>query len=125
MRFNRIVIAMSAVVLAAMAMVFAVQRTESAGMWRVDIQYSDRAPVQVDTSAQTRPDSLREGEVIDLNTAAQADLERLPGIGAERAEAILAFRRERGGFSAVEQLMKVPGIGSGIFRQISPYVAVN
>jgi len=40
---------------------------------------------------ESRPDSLLEGEVIDLNTAAPEDLERLPGIGPAKAEAIAAF----------------------------------
>ena len=51
-------------------------------------------PLQPDGSRSDeggRPDSLLEGEIIDLNTAAPEDLERLPGIGPAKAEAIAAF----------------------------------
>ena len=52
-------------------------------------------PLQPDGSRSDeggRPDSLLEGEIIDLNTAAPEDLERLPGIGPAKAEAIAAWR---------------------------------
>ena len=63
-----------------------------------------------------RPDSLLPGEKIDLNTADQYDLRRLPGIGEKRAQAILDWREEHGPFSYVEDLIQVPGIGEGILE---------
>ena len=71
-------------------------------------------PLQPDGSRSDeggRPDSLLEGEIIDLNTAAPEDLERLPGIGPAKAEAIAAYRTEHGPFRTVDQLMEVSGIG--------------
>ena len=56
-------------------------------------------PLQPDGSRSDeggRPDSLLEGEIIDLNTAAPEDLERLPGIGPAKAEAIAAFLHQTG-----------------------------
>ena len=63
-----------------------------------------------------RPDSLLPGEKIELNTADQYDLRRLPGIGEKRAQAILDWREEHGPFSYVEDLIQVPGIGEGILE---------
>ena len=63
-----------------------------------------------------RPDSLLPGEKINLNTADQYDLRRLPGIGEKRAQAILDWREEHGPFSYVEDLIQVPGIGEGILE---------
>lgn len=60
------------------------------------------------------PDSLLEGEVIDLNTASVADLTRLPGIGEKRAQAIVDYRESSGPFQSVEELTEVKGIGEGI-----------
>lgn len=48
---------------------------------------------------------------VDLNLASQAEIESLPGIGPQKAEAVMAYRRQHGPFRRVEDLQKVPGIG--------------
>ncbi len=48
---------------------------------------------------------------MNINTAGQAELEQLPGIGPVTAQAIIAFRSERGTFSSVDELLEVSGIG--------------
>ena len=65
---------------------------------------------------------LLDGEVMDLNTASAADLTRLPGIGQVKAEAIVAWREEHGGFSSVEELLEVKGIGEATLEGRRPYV---
>ena len=71
------------------------------------------------------PDSLLEGEVIDLNTASAADLTRLPGIWEKRAQAIVDYRESSGPFQSVEELTEVKGIGEGILAQVYDYVTVG
>lgn len=73
----------------------------------------------------SRPDSLLEGEIIDLNTAAPEDLERLPGIGPAKAEAIAAYRTEHGPFRTVDQLMEVSGIGEATLEALRPYITAS
>lgn len=68
---------------------------------------------------------ILEGEVLDLNTASQADLTRLPGIGEKKAAAIVAWREEHGGFASVDEVTAVKGIGEGILAKIRPYVTVG
>ena len=65
---------------------------------------------------------LLDGEVMDLNTASAEDLTRLPGIGPVKAEAIVAWRQEHGGFAAVEELLEVKGIGEATLEGLRPYV---
>ena len=48
---------------------------------------------------------------INLNTASATQLETLNGIGAAKAEAIVAYRSEHGGFKSVDELANVKGIG--------------
>ncbi|WFR65964.1 ComEA family DNA-binding protein [Curtobacterium flaccumfaciens] len=64
------------------------------------------------------------GAVIDLNSADQAALETLPGIGPGLAGRILAWRDEHGRFSAVEDLLDVSGIGDGRFADLRDRVTV-
>lgn len=61
-----------------------------------------------------------------LNTATVDDLRRLPGIGEKRAEAIMALRTRLGGrFRAVEDLLKVKGIGRVTLRRLRPLVRLD
>jgi competence protein ComEA len=61
---------------------------------------------------------------LDLNTATQAQLEALPGIGPSLAQAILAERERTGGFRSVQELRRVRGIGDARYAQIAPLVRV-
>ena len=88
----------------------------------------EEAPPPAQSAAQSgeeRPDSLLEGEVIDLNTADEYDLQRLPGIGEKRAQAIVAYRAEHGPFQSVDELDRVEGIGEGILAGLREYVTVG
>jgi competence protein ComEA len=64
------------------------------------------------------------GAKVDLNTATQAQLEELPGIGPTYAEAIIAERQRRGGFTSVNDLRSVRGIGDKRFAELAPLVTV-
>ncbi len=61
---------------------------------------------------------------IDLNTASQAELVTLPGVGPARAQAIIAEREARP-FRVAGDLRRVPGIGEATFQRLAPLVAVR
>ncbi|WP_207950533.1 ComEA family DNA-binding protein [Nocardioides ochotonae] len=64
------------------------------------------------------------GALVNLNLADQAELETLPGVGPVTAGAIIAWRQEHGGFSAVEELLEVDGIGDATLADLAPLVTV-
>ena len=74
---------------------------------------------------QEKPQSLLEGEKININTASALDLERLPGIGEKRAQDIVAYREEHGRFESGEELDNVSGIGAGILSGLRDYATVE
>ncbi len=61
---------------------------------------------------------------VDLNTATETQLETLPGIGPSFAAAIIRERERRGGFTSVDQLRDVRGIGEKRFAELKPLVSV-
>ena len=62
---------------------------------------------------------------LNLNTATQADLEKLPGVGAATAKQILEYRQKNNGFKKVEELMNIKGIGEKSFLKLKPLVTVT
>lgn len=65
-----------------------------------------------------------DGRVI-LNQAGGSTLQRLPGIGARRAEAILALRERLGRFRRVEDLLRVKGIGRRTLDRLRPDLVLD
>lgn len=61
---------------------------------------------------------------VNLNTATKEELMTLAGIGEARAEAILAYRQEAGGFQTIEDIMKVSGIKEAAFQKIKEDITV-
>ncbi len=58
---------------------------------------------------------------ININTASREELERLPGIGPQRADAIIAGRP----YEKPEDVMKVKGIKTGLFAKIKDHITVQ
>lgn len=64
------------------------------------------------------------GALVNLNTAGQTELEALPEVGPVTALAIMSWRDEHGGFTAVDELLEVDGIGDATLEQLAPHVTV-
>jgi competence ComEA-like helix-hairpin-helix protein len=77
-------------------------------------------PMRADAQIAEHP-KTNEVLRVNINTAAQADLEKLPGIGPKRAEAIIAARP----FQRPEDLLRVPGIKRAQFDKIKNQVTTR
>ncbi len=62
---------------------------------------------------------------ININTATVEELCRIPGIGATRAAAIVAYREDHGGFKSPEDIMQVSGIKEGTYGKIKENISVK
>ena len=62
---------------------------------------------------------------ININTATELELQELPGIGAVRAEKIVADRETNGPFRIPEDIIRVPGIGQGTLEEIIDRITVE
>lgn len=89
-------------------------RTASSGVFSSGIYSADGVQ-----SAAGSGDGL-----VNINTASLEELMTLPGIGQTRAEAIVAYRQERGSFQTIEDIMKVDGIKEGSFEKLKEKITV-
>lgn len=62
---------------------------------------------------------------INLNSANQAELENLPGIGEVLAQRIIDYRTQRGPFRTIEDIKEVSGIGDKRFEAIRELITVQ
>lgn len=64
------------------------------------------------------------GDSVNLNTATADQLDALPGVGPVMSSRILAWRVQHQGFSSIEELQEVPGIGPKVFANLKPLVRI-
>lgn len=61
---------------------------------------------------------------VNLNTASREELLTLTGIGEVKADSIIRYREEKGGFRSVEELKEVEGIKDGVFQKVKDKIKI-
>ena len=62
--------------------------------------------------------------MVNINTASEAELMTLPGIGQSRAKDIINYRVKNGFFESIDDIMKVSGIKEAAFEKIKDLIKV-
>lgn len=90
------------------------------------LQQNAPAQIQADQIHATAilDERLRRMEMLDLNKLSAEELETLPGIGETLARRIVELRTQKGGFTSVEELLEVEGIGTGKLEKIRDMIYV-
>lgn len=65
------------------------------------------------------------GVPVAINTATIDQLNGLPGIGPQTAQAILAHREQKGKFQNLDELLQVPGIGPKKLAALRPHILIR
>ena len=79
-----------------------------------------------DTEAGAMQEAAQtESGKVNINTAGKEELMKLPGIGESKADAILAYRQEKGKFQSTDELMNIRGIKEGVYNKIKDLIVVN
>src|SRR5262245_55983428 len=63
--------------------------------------------------------------MVNINTASSSELEVLPGIGPKVAARIVEYRKTKGPFKKIEELMNVQGVGEKSFLKLRPQLTVG
>lgn len=83
------------------------------------------AAESVFTEVERRRQPLGRDERIDPNLADEAELDRLPGVGPVLARAIVRHRQREGPFRSLEELERVPGLGSSKLGRLAPFIGLR
>lgn len=62
--------------------------------------------------------------LININTATLSELMNIPKIGESKANAIIEYRNKKGGFSSIEEIKEVSGIGDGLYEEIKAFITI-
>ena len=93
-------------------------KEETAAVDRMGQDLSAGTPSAASSSGQSSAGA------VNLNTASREELMTLSGIGESKADSIIRYRDENGGFSRIEDIMNIRGIKEGIFDQIKDSITV-
>lgn len=88
---------------------------------------TDGQQITVYAKGEEAPDSAYPQEnsgKVNINTAGKEELMTLSGIGETRAEDIINYRTEYGGFSSIEDIKNVSGIGDKMFEKLQEHIEV-
>ena len=83
------------------------------------------APVASASAETTGGEKQSKDGKVNLNTATEAELQTISGIGQKRAQDIIAYREEKGKFQSVDELKNVSGIGQKTLEKLKEHVTVD
>lgn len=84
----------------------------------------DEARIYIPTYAETISAEEENDGKINLNKATKEELMTLPGVGEAKADSIIQYRNEHGGFKSIEEIMQISGIKEGLFEKIKDLIKI-
>lgn len=89
-----------------------------------NLQNYDESNYSQSDSAKQNDQEASVSYPLNLNTCTAEELMTISGIGEVKASAIIEYREYLGGYTSVEQIKNIKGIGNKVYEKISPYLTV-
>lgn len=90
-----------------------------------EVQKGEISRTGVQSGQQSNGKGGVQGEgKVNLNTATKEELMTLSGIGEVKADAIIRYREEHGGFQSIEDIKKIEGIKDGVFNKVKDQIQI-
>lgn len=80
--------------------------------------------LSLSTGVMAETQNGQKSGLININTAAAAELTKLPRVGEKIAARIIEYRKKNGQFKRVQDIMKVKGIGEKTFEQFAKMITI-
>jgi comEA protein len=90
--------------------------------------YGPNHPIQITLAEKTNADGVvseLSPQKIDINRAEAWLLEALPGIGPSKAQAIIDYRQQNGGFGHIAEITEVPGISKTMYENLRDLITIG
>ncbi|MGD9899842.1 MAG: ComEA family DNA-binding protein [Calditrichaceae bacterium] len=87
--------------------------------------YNQQAKTKELSSSKEKVNKILKQKSININTAGQKELEKLPRIGPATAKGIIEYRDKNGPFKSINDLDKVKRIGPKTIDLIEPYIYIT
>lgn len=108
----------------ALLTVFAVLTVSAVGTVLLRMETAEQSMIMEPETEYGEESDTQTGQKININTASQAELMLLYGVGETRANQIIAYREKRP-FEKPEDLMKVKGIGVSVYADLADQICVE
>jgi competence protein ComEA len=76
------------------------------------------------TTTTLSSNSHKNLSAININTATQKQLQKIPGIGKRIAKELISYRKENGFFYSIKDILNVKYIGTKLVKKITPYITI-
>ena len=84
----------------------------------------DAMQIYIPTIVEIQNSQSKNGGKINLNRATKEELMTLPGVGEAKAESIIRYRKNKGAFSSIDEIMQISGIKETLYEKIKDLITI-
>jgi competence protein ComEA len=99
-------------------------RTDTSQISQHLIKQKDNQPKPKKTKPTIKKDKLLPSSV-NVNTASEKELQKLPRIGPSKAKLIVEYRNDKGKFKNIQELLEIKGIGKKTLEKLKPFIIIK